>query len=306
MTGRLLTSMVGVLFLGGGCVTAERRVVPPLHELEATANDRVERAPETLRLMTLNTAHGRGTGLHQLLQRTERQRDNLAAIADVLEREQPSLVALQEADGACVWSGRFDHVRYLAENGGLSHFVRGELVARPGLSHGLALLADMPLEERLTVTFRPQPGATAKGFVVSTIQWPGRPGVEVDVVSLHLEPFRPSLRERQAADLVDFLDDRERPLIVMGDFNTHWNGRRDVLPRLADALGLSAWEPESRKHASLPLLGRRLDWILVSDEFEFVDYRTLDDVVSDHRAVVADVALRSRAGFNAGATAAAR
>lgn len=292
MPARLLTSLVGVIVVGGGCATSERRVVPPLHELEvATAS---AESAQTLRLMTLNTAHGRGRGPHQLLQRSQRQRANLDRIAAVLRREQPALVALQEADGECVWSGGFNHVRYLAESGGLNHFVRGALVDRPGLSHGIALMSNLRLEDRLAVTFKPVPGATAKGFVISTIEWPGQPDVQVDVVSLHLEAFRPSLRERQAADLAEILADRERPLILMGDFNTHWNGRRDVLRRLATALDLDAYQPGGDGHASLPLLGRRLDWILISEEFEFVRYDTLDDTLSDHRAIVAEVALRAR------------
>ena len=35
-----------------------------------------------------------------------------------------------------------------------------------------------------------------------------------------------------------------------------------------------------------------LDWILISPELEFAGYRTLDAVVSDHRAVVAEVTRR--------------
>jgi endonuclease/exonuclease/phosphatase family metal-dependent hydrolase len=42
---------------------------------------------------------------------------------------------------------------------------------------------------------------------------------------------------------------------------------------------------------SFPSRGRRLDWILISPEFEFVEYRTLPDVISDHRAVVATLKL---------------
>lgn len=291
MPARLITGLMGALVVSGGCATSERRVVPPLQQVEhqhpvATPD------PGTLSLMTLNTAHGRGRGAHQLLQRSERQRQNLDAIAAVLQREQPALVALQEADGECVWSGSFNHVRYLAESGGLRQYVRGELVSWPGLSHGIALMSQLDLDDPLAVTFRPSPGGTAKGYVISTIEWPGEPDLQVDVVSVHLEAFRPSLRERQAEDLVAVVSQRERPLIVMGDFNTHWGGRREVLPRLAAALELQAYEPNARGHASLPMLGRRLDWILISDEFEFLRYETLDDSLSDHRAVVAEIGLR--------------
>jgi hypothetical protein len=37
------------------------------------------------------------------------------------------------------------------------------------------------------------------------------------------------------------------------------------------------------------LWSRRFDWMLITDELEFIHYATLSDVVSDHRAVVASI-----------------
>ena len=34
---------------------------------------------------------------------------------------------------------------------------------------------------------------------------------------------------------------------------------------------------------------RRFDWILISNELEFISYRVLPDIISDHFAVVAEV-----------------
>jgi endonuclease/exonuclease/phosphatase (EEP) superfamily protein YafD len=34
---------------------------------------------------------------------------------------------------------------------------------------------------------------------------------------------------------------------------------------------------------------KRLDWILISEELEFIDYVVLPDIVSDHRALLARI-----------------
>jgi endonuclease/exonuclease/phosphatase family metal-dependent hydrolase len=106
-----------------------------------------------------------------------------------------------------------------------------------------------------------------------------------------MEPLREAIRQRQAVELVAALADRKRPLVMMGDFNTEWDDDDGVLKKLVDGLDLTAHAPLQEDLATFPKLDRRLDWILVSSEFRFVDFDVLDDPVSDHRAIVADLAL---------------
>ncbi len=40
-------------------------------------------------------------------------------------------------------------------------------------------------------------------------------------MSLHLDFLRPAVRRRQVSQLVDLIRHRERPLAVLGDFNSH-------------------------------------------------------------------------------------
>lgn len=46
-------------------------------------------------------------------------------------------------------------------------------------------------------------------------------------------------------------------------------------------------QPEAENMVTYASSGRRLDWLLISEEFEFVHYAVLPDVVSDHFAVSA-------------------
>jgi len=246
-----------------------------------------------LKIMTLNAAHGRKEGSHKLLSNRGSARTNLDDVAAVLRRENPDIVALQEVDGPSVWSGMFDHLQYLSRYGGFPYSVMGEHVKGKLNAYGTGLVSWFPLEDTLSIRFSPAPPTFAKGAVVSTVRLPGTSDKTIDVVSLHLDFARRSVRRRQAIELVEKIKNRKRPLIVMGDFNCEWTTGEQTLPFLAHSLGLRAFRPEAKAMTTHPASGRRLDWILLSRGLEFRGYKTLDDPLSDHLAVVAEVALRS-------------
>jgi endonuclease/exonuclease/phosphatase family metal-dependent hydrolase len=253
----------------------------------------------SLRLMTLNIAHARREAQHQALLGPPALRHNLAAIAAVLRRESADVVALQEADGPSAWSGDFDHVATLAELGDFAHAFRGEhnpfSFGRFDLSSGTALLSRYPLAGARSRAFL-ESWRDTKGFVAATVEPAGLPGAAIDVVSIHLDFLAARIRRRQVEQLVETFRDRERPLVVMGDFNCEWSERRRSLDLLRRELKLRP--PAAPAHATFPSWRPlvRLDWILVSDELEFASYETLPDRLSDHLGVVAGVRLRDAAG----------
>jgi len=257
-------------------------------------------APE-LRLMTLNIAHARREAQHQALLDPPALRHNLAAIAAVLRREAPDVVALQEADGPSAWSGDFDHVATLAELAGLPHAFRGEhnpfSFGRFGLSSGTALLSRLPLAEPRSLAFL-ESWRDTKGFVAATIA-PPELEREIDVVSIHLDFLAERVRRRQVDQLVESFRHRDHPLVVMGDFNCEWSERRRSLDRLRRELRLRP--VETTAHATFPSWRPlvRLDWILISEELAFEVYDTLPDRLSDHLGVVATVAQRPLGGRRA-------
>ena len=104
--------VLSVVFLQA-CATAELRTVPDVQSFGIPGEEPVQpvnTADSGLRVMTLNMAHGRGDSFHQLLQTTDTTMGNLDAIALMLNREQPDVIALQEADGPSFWSGNFNHI----------------------------------------------------------------------------------------------------------------------------------------------------------------------------------------------------
>ncbi len=240
-------------------------------------------APVELTVMTLNAAHGRANGFHQAFQSTNRVTENLDRIVEALQARSPDIVTLQEADGPSIWSGKFDHVAYVAEGAGLAHAFRGEHVSGLKLSYGTAVLSRYPLDQSASITFAATPPTFPKGFVMSEVIVPGMG--PVTVASVHLDFARESVRQDQVERLVEELAQRPRPMIVMGDFNCDWDDE-PTLPTVAEKLDLKAFEPASTT-STFPSNGKRLDWIFVSDQIEFLDYEVGKEGLSDHRPVIA-------------------
>jgi len=288
--------LLTLLWMGvSGCVSYSLSPEPHLRAHEEPWQIRpAAMSTPTLNVMTINLAHGRGNGVHQVLQDGDRARENLDAVGALIRREQPHVVALQEADAPSAWSGAFDHVSYLAERAGLSWSLRVAHAEGAGLKYGTGLMSGLPVADTGAYTFAPAAGTLPKGFSLVTVRWTDT-GELVDVVSVHLEPMRAAVRQQQTQQLIAALADRGRPLVIMGDFNTGWEDKDGVLQSITRDLGLRAFAATAPDLETFPRLDRRLDWILASADFEFADYRVLPDPISDHRAVVATLRARAQA-----------
>ncbi len=243
--------------------------------------------PGVLRVMTLNIAHGRRLAKNQVYLPRKRFASNLKGIGDVVSLEAPDVVALQEADGPSVWSGHFDHVESLAKYVDYPWAYRGfhASVDWPTpIVYGTALLGLHPLKEPQSIAFD-ENWRDSKGFVVATVDDPDLG--EIDVVSVHLDFLRSDVRNRQVETLVDKLEGRGRPLIVLGDLNCDSDAQ--AWKHLQEGLELHGHEGEFQPTYPAESPRTRIDWILLSSELTFDSYRVLDDVVSDHRGIVAEI-----------------
>ncbi len=248
-----------------------------------------------VRVMTLNAAHSRGTGFHQILQNGDTARTNLSTIAAVIEREAPDVLALQELDGPSFWSGSFDHAEFLSQQSGLPSYLRAENQRMAGLRYGTALMSRYNLSDGEGFSFPARGVWPAKGFVVSKIEGGDDSNRAVTVVSVHLDPLRPTMRHKQLRLLAQHLGESSEPTIVMGDFNCEWE-EETCLQWFTDTMQLRAHAPDAPDLGTFRLGDKRLDWVLASPHFGFSDYRVLDDDLSDHRGVVAELHWLPHAG----------
>jgi len=180
----------------------------------------------TLRVLSLNMAHGRNDSFSQLFITEEEIRKNLAQIIEFLKRENADIVTLQEADEASSWSGNFDHVELLAREAGYAWYTHASHVDSALATYGTAVLSRFPIRKGFQVDFNPTPPTTRKGFTLAEIEWfPGTKDgktVIIDVVSVHLDFARRSKRIEQVQDMKEVLRQRSNPAIVLGDFNSNW------------------------------------------------------------------------------------
>ena len=243
----------------------------------------------SLTVMTLNLAHGRKDGPNQLFRTGRALAGHLDEIAAVVAGRKPHVLALQEADGPSIWSGNFNHVERLATGAGIPYYARAENVKGLKLSYGTALLSTFELEDPVAHTFAPSPPSFSKGYLVATIDWPRHPPSKIDLVSIHLDFLRKSVRRKQVEEVISELSGRNNPLVVMGDFNCEWTDEASPVRHLADSLGLHAFRPRATDLNTFGNRGRRLDWILISADLQFSTFRVLPEVLSDHAGVIAEI-----------------
>ena len=242
-------------------------------------------------ILTLNIAHGRNQALNQMLLGREKTRENLGQIASLLERSGADVIALQEADGPSRWSGNFDHVALLADRSGYPWYVRGSHASSWLYDYGVAILSRVPFIESLHHTFQPSPPTINKGFSLGHLHWKPDESynepIDLDVVAVHLDFSRRSIREQQVVEMHEVLSERDNPMIILGDFNSEWRDESSVIRQISREWGLKTWMPE--KEDKTYKGGKRIDWILLTRDLEFIDHQVLPDTVSDHFAVAARI-----------------
>jgi endonuclease/exonuclease/phosphatase family metal-dependent hydrolase len=287
-TAGLLTALVFLTTCTAGLAQTVKPKMLAINEQEMHA----PKGPsDILRVASLNLAHGRGDALNQLLVSKQGIVSNLDKVALFLEREDIDVVALQEADTDSAWSGDFDHTRYLADASGYRWWVQGSH-ARLGIAnYGTAIMSALPMAAAASHDFSPSPPTARKGFTVAEILWRTAKGEQqvIDVISLHMDFSRKSVRAQQLAELSDTMHRRNNPVIIMGDFNSEALAGMLIARAAENARHLHTWEDHAGTQATYK--SKRLDWIIASGELEFVDYRAAADGLSDHRAVIATVRL---------------
>lgn len=294
-TATRLLAALSISCLSPELVEAEAEPAP-IYEVPAA---RSAPGSNPLHIATLNIAHGRGDALNQMLVSGKTIQANLATIARTLRQGDIHVVALQEADTPSLWSGRFDHSATVAKLGGFGWYANSPH-ANLGIGHyGTAVLSTLVIRAASSHDFPPSLPTARKGFTLVELDWPGTEDAgtkyagRVDVISIHMDFSRKSVRQTQLTELRKALEGRTNPVIIMGDFNSESIARQ-----------LMTEEGENGRHLHTPgdtsppwhsYKDKRLDWILVSSELEFVDYQTDPAILSDHRLVTARVRLATTA-----------
>ena len=252
-----------------------------------------EREPAVIRIMNYNIAAGHG---------------DISAVAEVIRKYDPDIVALQEVDVHwSIRSGYDDQAEYLAEVLDMDYFY-GEIYTLPpdregeGVPerrYGLAFLSKEPIryaQNHQLTRQSTQPDAPGirplPGFPEIVIPFPG--GI-VHFFNTHLD-YRPdpAVREAQVVEMIEIMEQADAPVVLAGDLNARPDAL-EIAPlfvMLSDAWDASgdAGDPGYTFPADAP--DRRIDYILHSPHFEVAQVFVVDSQASDHLAIVADLVLR--------------
>lgn len=216
---------------------------------------------------------------------------DLPAIAQVIKKEKPDLVALQEVDVYTKRSGSDSHqAKDLAKMVGMNYFF-AKAMDRSGGEYGVAVLSRFPILESKAIKLNlplNNSGGENRAAALITIEINNQ---KIVFVGTHLDHKSDENRIYQSDQLLKQIQSYQSyPMFVAGDFNMNpTNKALDVFKKDFDRgcttcpFTFSAVKPSTT-----------IDYIMINrtalKEFEVVKYRTINETyASDHLPLVADL-----------------
>src|SRR5918999_5316530 len=172
----------------------------PCAPVQASARGRFR-----LRVMTYNIHVG--IGMDKKL--------DLERVAEVIKRERPDIVGLQEVDRGVERTNRVDQLKELARLTGMDYAFAHNLDYQGG-QYGVAVLSRFPIlaiDHRRYANTRER---ERRGFIRVEVEVKGR---RLHFVTTHLDYQFADGRLFETRQLLDALKDVRGPVIVTGDFN---------------------------------------------------------------------------------------
>jgi endonuclease/exonuclease/phosphatase family metal-dependent hydrolase len=233
-------------------------------------------AKRTLRVMTYNIHVGVGMDKKLDLQR----------IADVINKEKPDLVGLQEVDRGVKRTEGKDEIAELAA------MTKMEFAFAPNLDYqggkyGVAILSRWPIRNTVHRMFENKREAERRGMLEIEIELDGK---TVNFVTAHLDYQFEDGRLFETEQLLKFLEATKGPLIVVADLNDTPDGSAYKLMRrtFGDAWIASKANGDGFSYpADKP--SKRIDHIFYRDRVRAKKAWVVETLASDHVPVVADL-----------------
>lgn len=238
-------------------------------------------AKKTLRVMTYNIHVGVGMDKKLDLQR----------IADVINREHPDLVGLQEVDRGVKRTEGKDEIAELARMTNM-HYAFAHNLDYQGGQYGVAVLSRFPIGAIDHRKFENKREAERRGMIRIEVDIQGK---TINFVTTHLDYQFDDGRLFEAEQMLKFLHDVKGPLIVVGDFNDEPSGKTyELMSQGFD----DAWVRSRAKDAGPTYPAdkpvKRIDYVFTrqSDRVKAKKAWVVNTLASDHLPLVADLELK--------------
>lgn len=180
-------------------------------------------AQQTIKVMSYNIHHCNPPSRPGII--------DLDAIAAVIRKQDPDIVALQEVDINTIRSGKVNQAAQLALKTGLKSFYFAKAIDHEGGDYGVAILSKFPLSDINTYRLPMDSSTKAEPRVlaVAIATLPG--GKKIRIASTHLDAQKAPVNRLLQIKAIDSIAASESlPFIIAGDFNAEENS--DVIKTL--------------------------------------------------------------------------
>ena len=236
---------------------------------------------KTLRIMTYNIHVG--VGMDKKL--------DLKRIADVINRENPDLVGLQEVDRGVKRTEEKDEIAELAKLTRMDFSFAPNLDYQGG-QYGVAILSRHLIQKADHRKYENKRETERRGMLRVEVEIDGK---KLNFVTTHLDYQFEDGRLFETEQLLRLLDGIAGPLIIAGDFNDEPKGSayKLMLTRFEDAwIGSKAKGEGLTFPANQPV--KRIDYIFTraTDRIRVKKAWVIDSLASDHLPLMAEVEIR--------------
>jgi endonuclease/exonuclease/phosphatase family metal-dependent hydrolase len=236
---------------------------------------------KTLRIMTYNIHVG--VGMDKKL--------DLKRIADVINRENPDLVGLQEVDRGVKRTEEKDEIAELAKLTRMDFSFAPNLDYQGG-QYGVAILSRHLIQKADHQKYENKRETERRGMLRVEVEIDGK---KLNFVTTHLDYQFEDGRLFETEQLLRLLDGIAGPLIIAGDFNDEPKGSayKLMLTRFEDAwIGRKTKGEGLTFPANQPV--KRIDYIFTraTDRIRVKKAWVIDSLASDHLPLMAEVEIR--------------
>ncbi len=166
----------------------------------------------SLRVMTYNVHHCNPPS------ESKTGKIDIDAITNVIKKQNPDLVALQELDNHTTRSGPFNELEVIAQKLNM-HFYFGKAMDFGGGSYGIGILSKYPMSNGATLQLPVKEGWKGEPRVLATSEISLPNGKKIIFGSTHLEAYNEDNRELQIKEINRIAATASLPFIIGGDFN---------------------------------------------------------------------------------------
>jgi endonuclease/exonuclease/phosphatase family metal-dependent hydrolase len=229
-----------------------------------------------IKVMSYNIRHGQGTDGVFDLQR----------LADVINKEQPILVALQEVDSGTERASGVHQDSELAALTNMNVAIFGQAIPYLGGSYGDTVMSRWPVVDSDVFLLPAEPNHEKRVAVAVVVEEP-ETGRRIRFVGTHLDhTSNPSDRIAQAHAINARLLPADMPTLLVGDLNAEPGSK--PMKVLFDA-GWHAADPSHQPTFPSKDANVKIDWFLnqPGQRASLKDYRVLSEpIASDHCPIV--------------------